>query len=168
MSSKTARDRRSLCSFLFADGRQCRMLRKNKTSSFCYFHQRRADDIDAAIEAGKNISSCLNGDFVTNCSLNATLSRLYFSVARGDFDVKTARTLAYLAQIMAKTLPAAKQELALSIGLNNMNQAVELCLAQVNPQFRRTPRPPSPPEPKPQSPQPTSAQPDPAINSRHQ
>jgi hypothetical protein len=53
MSSKTAWDRASLCSFLFADGRQCRMLKKNKSSEFCYFHQQYADQIDDAIEAGK-------------------------------------------------------------------------------------------------------------------
>jgi hypothetical protein len=161
MSSKTAQDRASLCSFLFADGRQCRMLKKNKSSEFCYFHQRHADQIDDAIEAGKKIASCLSADFVTNTSLTAPLSRLYFSVARGDFDVKTARTLAYLAQIMAKTLPGAKHELSQSIGFKNLDQLVEVCLAHVNPQFRLTPRQPNPP-----SPQPLTVEPEPST--RHQ
>jgi hypothetical protein len=106
MPSKTTQDRASLCSFLFTDGRQFRMLKKNKCSEFCYFHQQHADQIDDAIEAGKKIASCLSAVFVTNSSLTASFSRFYFSVARGDFDIKTARTLAYLAQIMAKTLPA--------------------------------------------------------------
>jgi hypothetical protein len=136
MSSKTAQDRASLCSFLFADGRQCRMLKKNKTSPFCYFHQRYADEIDDAIEAGQQIASCLTSDFVTDCSLTAALSRTFISVARGDYDVKTARTLAYLAQLMAKTLPGARQELALSVGHDNMNRVVEYCLSRVNENFR--------------------------------
>ena len=151
MSSKNTQDRASLCSFLFADGRQCRMLKKNKSSEFCYFHQQHADQINDAIEAGKKIASCLSADFVTNTSLTASLSRLYFSVARGDFDVKTARTLAYLAQIMAKTLSGAKHELSQSIGFKNLDQLVELCLAHVNPGFRLTPSQPSPPQPNPSS-----------------
>jgi hypothetical protein len=164
MSSKTAQDRASLCSFLFADGRQCRMLKKNKSSEFCYFHQQHADQINDAIEAGQKIASCLSSDFVTNTSLTASLSRLYFSVARGDYDLKTARTLAYLAQIMAKTLPGAKQELSQSIGFKNLDQLVELCLAHVNPGFRLAPRQSCPPQP--QSPAPDSSTTGPAT--RHQ
>ena len=163
MSSKTAQDRASLCSFLFADGRQCRMLKKNKSSEFCYFHQQHADLIDDAIEAGQKIASCLSSDFVTNTSLTASLSRLYFSVARGDFDVKTARTLAYLAQIMAKTLPGAKQELSQSIGFKNLDKLVELCLAYVNPGFRLAPPQPSPPHP--QSPASDSSSTEPATRT---
>ena len=163
MSSKTAQDRASLCSFLFADGRQCRMLKKNKSSEFCYFHQQHADQINDAIEAGQKIASCLSSDFVTNTSLTASLSRLYFSVARGDFDVKTARTLAYLAQIMAKTLPGAKQELSQSIGFKNLDKLVELCLAYVNPGFRLAPPQPSPPHP--QSPASDSSSTEPATRT---
>jgi hypothetical protein len=168
MSSKTTKDRASLCNFLFADGRQCRMLRKDKTAQFCYFHQQHADQVDDFIEAGEHMVSCLTSDFVTDCSLNAALSRLFISVARGDYDLKTARTLAYLAQIMSKALPGAKQELALSVGLDNMNRVVEACLSRVNAQFRRPPRQPTPPQPKPASPQSTSAQPDPATPTRTQ
>jgi hypothetical protein len=159
MPSKTAQDRASLCSFLFDDGRQCRMLKKNKTSQFCYFHQRYADEIDDAIEAGQQIASCLTSDFVSNCSINAALSRIFISVARGDYDVKTARTLAYLAQLMSRTLLGAKKELVLSVGLDNMNRVVEYCLSRVNENFRRphanplhpnpNRRPPNQPPPKP-------------------
>ncbi len=163
MSSKTARDRASLCSFLFADGRQCRMLKKNKSSEFCYFHQQHADQINDDIEAGKKIASCLSSDFVTNTSLTASLSRLFFAVARGDFDVKTARTLAYLAQIMAKTLLGAKQELSQSIGFKNLDHLLELCLAQVNPGFRLSPPQPSPPHP--QSPASDSSPTEPATRT---
>jgi hypothetical protein len=145
MPSKPARDRASLCSFLFADGRQCRMLKKNKTSPFCYFHQHNADVVDDTIRAGEHISSCLTADFVSNCSLTAALCRTFISVARGDYDLKTARTLAYLAQLMAKTLPGAKHELALSVGRDNMDRVVEYCLARVNENFRRPPSQPSAP-----------------------
>jgi len=123
MPSKIAQDRASLCSFLFADGRQCRMLKKNKTSPFCYFHQHNADVVDDTIRAGEHISSCLTADFVSNCSLTAALCRTFISVARGDYDLKTARTLAYLAQLMAKTLPGAKHELALSGPTHGQNSA---------------------------------------------
>jgi hypothetical protein len=160
MPSKTAQDRVSLCSFLFADGRQCRMLKKNKTSPFCYFHQHHADLVDDAIEAGQQIASCLTSDFVTDCSLTAALSRTFISVARGDYDLKTARTLAYLAQLMSRTLSGARKELALSVGRDNMNRVVEYCLARVNENFR--------PPREPALPQPTSTQPDPAITNRPQ
>jgi hypothetical protein len=139
------------------------MLKKNKSSEFCYFHQLHADQIDDAIEAGKKIASCLSSDFVTNTSLTASLSRLYFSVARGDDDVKTARTLAYLAQIMAKTIPGANRELAQSIGWKNLDQLIELCLAHVNPGFRLTPRQPAPPQPDPTTSEATAAQPETAT-----
>ena len=136
MPSKTDQDRASLCSFLFADGRQCRMLKKNKAPEFCYFHQLHADQVADAIEAGEQIASCLTSDFVTDCSLTAALSRTFISVARGDYDIRIARTLAYLAQLMSKTLPGARQELALSVGHDNMNRVGEYCLSRVNENFR--------------------------------
>jgi hypothetical protein len=159
MPSKTAQDRPSLCSFHFADGRQCCMLKKNKTSNFCYFHQLHADQAADAIEAGEQIASCLTSDFVTDCSLTTALSRTFISVARGDYDIRTARTLAYLTQLMSKALPGARQELSLSVGHDNMIRVVEYCLARVNEQFRRPTRQPAPPAPKSQSPQPTTTEP---------
>jgi len=136
MPSKTAQDRASLCSFLFADGRQCRMLKKNKTPEFCYFHQLLADQLADAIEAGEQIASCVTSDFVTDCSLTVALSRTFISVTRGDYDIRIARTLAYLAQLMSKTHPGARQELALSVGHDNMNRVVEYCLSRINENFR--------------------------------
>jgi hypothetical protein len=159
MPSKTAQDRASLCSFHFADGRQCRMLKKNKTSEFCYFHLLHADQVADAIEAGEQIASCLTSDFVTDCSLTSALSRTFISVACGDYDIRTARTLAYLAQLMSKALPGAREELSLSVGFENMNRVVEYCLAGVNEQFRRPTRQPAPPPSKSQSPQPTTTEP---------
>src|SRR5260370_39726975 len=123
------------------------MLKKNKTSHFCYFHQHHADLVDDAIEARQQIASCLTSDFVTDCSLTAALSRTFISVARGDYDLKTARTLAYLAQLMAKTLPGARQELARSVGHDNMNRVVEYCLARANENFCHPPSQPAPTEP---------------------
>ena len=159
MSSKTTRDRASLCSFLFADGRQCRMLKKNKSSEFCHFHQLHADQIDDAIEAGKRIASCLPSDFVTNTSLTASLSRLYSSVAAGDFDIKTARTLAYLAQIMIQTIPGTHRELGQSIGWKNLDKLTEVCLTHVNPGFRLAPPQPAPPQPDTSKPKTIEAEP---------
>jgi len=147
MSKKKPVDRASLCTFTFADGRQCRMLWTNQRSRVCYFHQQQADQVDIAIEAGEKIISGLYNDFVCHTSLNASLTRLFMSVALGDYDLKTAQTLGYLAQIIAKSIPQAEQELALSIGLNNMNSTVESCLAHVNEHFRHPPRQPDPPQP---------------------
>src|SRR5271169_4909005 len=105
MSQKTAPDRASLCSFTYADGRQCRMLWRDKRSRLCLFHQEQANHAEAALQVGETITSCLTTDFVSSCSLNAALSRIFFFAARGDYDLKTARTLAYLAQIISKNIP---------------------------------------------------------------
>ncbi len=160
MPKKSTLDRGSLCTFSFADGRRCRMPRKDKHSQLCYVHQHQADIIDDAIAAGEKIASGLFTDFVSHTSLNSALIRLFISVALGDYDPKTARTLGYLAQIIARSIPDAKKELALSIGLNNMNTTVETCLARVNEHFRLPQLQPAPPQPAPpdsdQNPQSTS------------
>jgi hypothetical protein len=150
MSQKTDSDRASLCTFTFADGRQCRMLWRDKRSKLCLFHQQQANRTEAIMQAGETITSCLTTDFVSSCTLNAALSRIFFFSARGDFDLKTARTLAYLAQIISKNIPAAKQELRLSVGLDQTDRILEFCLGRVNEQFCRPSRQPAPPQPKPQ------------------
>jgi len=143
MSKKSTLDRASLCTFTFADGRQCRMPWTNKRSKLCYFHQQQADQVDIAIQAGEKITACLSNDFVTRTSLNAALSRLFISVALGDYDLKTAHTLGYLAQIISKSIPGAKQELASSIGYDGVEWVLDYCLDRVNKRFCRPPRQPA-------------------------
>jgi hypothetical protein len=102
--------------------------------------------METAAEAGEFAASCLATDLVTNCSLNAALSRIFISVARGEYDLETARTLAYLAQVMTKSIPAAKHELNLSVGFDNMSSVVRYCLGRVNEHFRPPLRQSLPPD----------------------
>ena len=109
MSTNRSNARASLCSFTFADGRQCRTPRAAHPY-LCAFHARKDAQALAAEAAGKDIAYHLSGAFVSACDLTSALGRLFSAVAQGQIKPKTASTLAYLAQSLVQTLPLAQEE----------------------------------------------------------
>jgi len=109
MSTNRSNDRSSLCSFTFADGRQCRTPRAAHPY-LCAFHARKDAQALAGEAAGKEIAYHLSGSYVSACDLSSALGRLFSAVAQGQIKPKTASTLAYLAQSLVQTLPLAQHE----------------------------------------------------------
>src|SRR6202521_6420748 len=102
MSTTSSKDRSSLCSFTFADGRQCRTPRAAHPY-LCVFHARKDAQALAAEAAGKDIAYHLSGDYVSACDLSSALGRLFSAVAQGQMKPKTASTLAYLGQTIVRS-----------------------------------------------------------------
>jgi hypothetical protein len=110
MSTNRSNDRISLCAFKFADGRKCRMPRRDGHPYLCAFHARKEAQTLAGDKAGKDIAYYLSGDFLSACDLSSALGRLFSAVAQGHVKPKTASTLAYLGQTLVQILPLAQNE----------------------------------------------------------
>ena len=138
MSKKLSKDRASLCTFAFADGRRCKSPRHAGDSEFCYFHARRELQRLAAQNAGNFIAAGVSTDYVSACALNGSLGRLFRAVACGQINPKTAHTLAYLAQVMAQTLPMAEEEFAYTFGRQPLRNTLTNAFGKLNPQFLKS------------------------------
>jgi hypothetical protein len=143
-------DRSSLCSFTFADGRQCRTPRCSDHPHLCYFHARKEAQTLAAQEMGRDISVRLSDDYISACDLSSALGRLFSAVAQGQIKPKTASTLAYLGQTILQSIHIAQLEYINAFGTNSWRAAVRSSFA---------PPETTPPSPASQSdPQPPPAQ----------
>ena len=56
MSSLSANDRVSLCSFTFSDGRRCRTPRTGKNPRFCFYHAQKEARARATKKLGKDLA----------------------------------------------------------------------------------------------------------------
>src|SRR5260370_20955272 len=100
MSSLSPKDRASLCSFTFSDGRRCRTPRTGKQSHFCFDHAQKETRARAADNLGKDLAYFFSGDYLSACDLSTALGRLIPSVLRADVKPTAARTVAYTAQTL--------------------------------------------------------------------
>ena len=149
------KDRSGLCSFTFADGRQCRTPRRAGHSHLCFFHARKEAQSLAAEQAGEDISSFLSGDFLSACDLSSALARLFSAVAKGDIKPRTASTLAYLGQTLIQSIQIAQDEYINAFSTDSWRRAVRSSFAPPDPQQDGGPQPdPAPHTPLP----PTSAE----------
>src|SRR5882724_4266603 len=148
-ANRSARSPRpvSVCSFTFADGRQCRMPRRQGHPYLCLFHAKKEAQILAGEQAGQDIASFLTGDYISACDVASALARLFSAVAQGHIKPKTAATLAYLGQTLVQTLHLAQHEYINAFGTPAWRQTVASSFT------------PSPAAPRPQSPQPASSNP---------
>ena len=96
MSSLRPQDRKSLCRFTFADGRQCRTPRSPHHPHFCSDHARKESQACAADKLALELSYFFSGEYLSACDLSAALGRLLPAVVCGDIKPRSARTLAYL------------------------------------------------------------------------
>jgi hypothetical protein len=74
MSAHLSKERSSLCSFSFADGRRCRMARCSAHPHLCAFHARKEAQALAAQQVGRDISSVLSNSYVSACDLSSALA----------------------------------------------------------------------------------------------
>ena len=111
MSKQLAKDRVSLCTFTFADGRRCSSPRSSAKYDFCFFHLVKLRQRQLAEQAGQEIAAPFDTDFVTACDLNAAFTRLFSAVAQGLIKPKVASTLANIGQLLLRNHPLAKEEI---------------------------------------------------------
>src|SRR5713226_116547 len=67
------KDRKSLCRFTFADGRQCRTPRSPHHSHFCSDHARKDSQACAADKLALELSYLFSGEYLSACDLSAAL-----------------------------------------------------------------------------------------------
>jgi hypothetical protein len=130
------KDRSSLCSFTFADGRQCRTPRSASHPHLCYDHARKEAQALAAQQMGRNIAADLSGGYLSACDLSSALARLFSGVAQGHVKPKTASTLAYLGQTLVQSIHLAQHEYINAFGTDTWRRTVRSSFAP----------PPAPPE----------------------
>src|SRR5215470_7129916 len=110
MSTIHPKDRASLCTFTFADGRRCRTPLQSGHPHLCCFHARKHAQLLAVERLGRDFAYLFSGDYISACDLSAVLGRLFAAVARGELKPRTAATLAYLAQTLLQTIQVAQDE----------------------------------------------------------
>ena len=108
--SASSNDRFSRCTFAFADGRRCRMLRFVNHLQYCHHHALKEAQALAAENLGQDMTCYFAGRHFPACDLAAALSRLLEGVASGLIKPGAASTLAYLAQTLLQTIHLAEQE----------------------------------------------------------
>ena len=144
----------SVCSFTFADGRQCRLPRRTGHPYLCLFHAKKEAQILSGEQAGQDIARFLTGNYISACDVAKSLARLFSAVAQGHIKPKTAATLAYLGQTIVQTLKLAQHEYINAFGTPAWRQTI----ASSFPPPPGTPisTSPAPPRPFPPHPAPPS------------
>ncbi len=151
--SNRSKDRSSLCSFTFVDGRHCRTL---DCGGLAAAFEAKPPAIHACKEAHRNNSLCsLCSAFCALCG--KSFSSLTGPHWPGQVKPKTASTLAYLGQTLVQTLPLAQHEYINAYGTNSWRETIRTSHEQSA--NHTSPDPESPtPEPEP-APAPTPAAP---------
>src|SRR5216683_369357 len=139
------KDRQSLCRFTFADGRQCRTPRSPHHPYFCSDHARKDSQARAADKLARELSYFFSGQYLSACDLSAALGRLLPAVVRGDIKPRSARTLAYLSQTLAQTIPLSKHEYINAFGTDAWRRAVRNSVHQNFNHCHASPPPQPPP-----------------------
>jgi len=124
MSSLTQKDRVSLCSFTFSDGRRCRTPRLRDNPRFCPYHAQKEAQARAAQSLGKDLAYFFSGDYLSACDLSTALGRLIPAVIRGDVKPRAARTVAYLAQTLLQAIHLSKHEYINAFGTDGWRQSI--------------------------------------------
>ena len=124
MSSLSEKDRASLCSFTFSDGRRCQTPRFRNNPRFCPYHAQKEARARAAQKLGKDLTYFFSGDYLSACDLSTTLGRLIPAVIRGDVKPRAARTVAYLAQTLLQAIHLSKHEYINAFGTDAWRQSV--------------------------------------------
>src|SRR6266436_4681636 len=147
MSSLSANDRVSLCSFSFSDGRRCRTPRVAKHPHFCFYHAQKEDRARTAKTLGKDLAYFFSGQYLSACDLSTALARLIPAVVRGDVKPKTAHTVAYLVQTLMQAIHISQHEYINAFGTDGWRQSVRNSVnGNYNYRFPSAPTPEPPPD----------------------
>jgi hypothetical protein len=107
MSTRSSKDRASLCLFAFKDGRRCRMPRA-VDPYLCNFHARREAEQAARQRIGRNISDAFSGDYISASGLSLALARTLAATAQGQPKPKQAALIACLGRTLLQAIPHAR------------------------------------------------------------
>src|SRR5712692_2807245 len=151
MSSLRPQDRKSLCRFTFADGRQCLTPRPPHQPHFCSDHARKDSQACAADKLARELSYFFSGEYLSACDLSSALGRLLPAVLRGDIKPRSARTLAYLSQTLAQAIHLAQHEYTNAFGTDSWRSAVRNSVHQNFVYRRPSPSPEPPPDQAPRA-----------------
>jgi hypothetical protein len=110
MSSLSKKDRASLCTFTFPDGRRCRTPRIGNHPHFCFYHAQKEARACVAEKLSTDLAYFFSGDYLSGCDLSTALARLIPAVVRGDVKPKTAHTVAYLVQTLMQAIHISQDE----------------------------------------------------------
>src|ERR1700737_4160923 len=124
MSSLSPKDRVSLCSFTFSDGRRCRTPRAAKHPRFCFYHAQKEARARAAEELGKDLTYFFPSQYLSACDLSTALGRLIPAVVRGDVKPKTAHTVAYLVQTLMQAIHLSEHEFTNAFGDDGWRKSI--------------------------------------------
>src|SRR6266700_589890 len=154
MASLSPKDRVSLCSFTFSDGRRCRTPRIAKHPHFCFYHAQKEARALTAESLGKDLAYFFSGNYLSACDLSTALGRLIPAVIRGDVKPKTAHTVAYLAQTLMQAIHISQHEYCEAFSSDAWRKSVRNSVnGNYNYRFPPDPKPDSAPEQS-ESPQP--------------
>src|SRR6266851_5270786 len=154
MSSLTAKDRVSLCSFTFSDGRRSLKHQTRNNPRFCFYHAQKEARARTAQKLGKDLAYFFSGDYLSACDLSTALARLIPAVVRGDVKPKTAHTVAYLVQTLMQAIHISQHEYINAFGTDAWRESVRNSVKS-NYDYR------FPPDPEPEQPEPPQTQPQP-------
>ncbi len=153
MASLSPKDRVSLCSFTFSDGRRCRTPRFGNHPHFCVYHAQKEARALTAESLGKDLAYFFSGNYLSACDLSTALARLIPAVVRGDVKPKTAHTVAYLVQTLMQAIHFSQHEYCEAFSSDAWRKSVRSSV-NGNYNYRFPPVPESkksePPQPQPQ------------------
>jgi hypothetical protein len=124
MSTIRSKDRASLCTFTFADGRRCRSPRSSGHPHLCYSHALKQSQASAGVAIGNRILNRLSGSYLSACDLTNALGQIFSGVAQGSIKRKTAGTLAYLGQTMVNSIQLAQDEYINAFSTNQWRNTI--------------------------------------------
>ncbi len=151
MSSLSPKDRVSLCSFTFSDGRRCRSPRFGNHPRFCPDHAQKEARARARQNLGKDLAHYFSGDYLSACDLSTALGCLIPAVIRGDVKPRTARTVAYLAQTLMQAIHISQDEYINTFGTDGWRKSIRNSVnGNHNYRFPPAPEPQQSESPQPQ------------------
>ncbi len=147
MASLSPKDRVSLCSFTFADGRRCRSPRFGNHPRFCPDHAQKEARARARQSLGKDLAHYFSGNYLSACDLSTALGCLIPAVVRGDIKPKVARTVAYMAQTLLQSIQISQHEYINAFDTGDWRKSIRKSVnGNYNYRFPPAPKPEQPPE----------------------
>jgi outer membrane biosynthesis protein TonB len=156
MSTRSSKDRASLCLFAFKDGRRCRMPRA-VDPYLCNFLARREAEQAARQRIGRNISDAFSGDYISASGLSLALARTLAATAQGQLKPKQAALIAFLGRTLLQAIPHARHEYIQAFGPDAWREVIRTCFDPPVESPPPTPPPAANPTPPNPAPQPSSA-----------
>jgi hypothetical protein len=110
MKSDSLDSNSNRCVRQFADGRQCRMLRKKGHATLCIVHAREEQQLLETDKLAAEFAS-LSGKLNTITDINHVLGKVFTALAEKRISQQAAATFGYLGQLLLQTIPSVKHEL---------------------------------------------------------